>query len=183
MTTPADRLVNATLKLTGSVGTGTLGLRGLRGNLRGLRLGKTLLETVLTALLRRLRGLRLLDRLGLGRLRLWRLGLGRLRLWRPRLWRLRLWRPRLWRLRLWRLRLWRLRLWRLGLWRLGLWRLGRRRLLAGGGATVHRSDIDELDFPEGWWRFVAFEENPKGEKAKKQDVDGRAYDYARPEHP
>ena len=147
MTTPADRLVNATLKLTGSVGTGTLGLRGLRGNLRGLRLGKTLLETVLTALLRRLR-----------RLRLWRLRLGRLWLWR-------LWLGRL----------------RLG--RLGCRRLRRRRLLVGGGATVHRSDIDELDFPEGWWRFVAFEENPKGEKTKKQDVDGRAYDYARPEHP
>ena len=143
MTTPADRLVNTTLKLTGSVGTGTLGLRGLRGNLRGLRLRKTLLETVLTALLRRLRRLRLLDRLGLGRFRLWRLGLGRL----------------------------------------GLGRLGRRRLLAGEGAAVHRSDIDELDFPEGWWWFVAFKENPKGEKAKKQDVDGRAYDYARPEHP
>ena len=148
MTTPADRLVNATLKLTGSVGTGTLGLRGLRGNLRGLRLRKTLLETVLTALLRRLRRLRLLDRLGLWRLGLGRLGLGRFRRRR-----------------------------------LGLGRLGRRRLLVGGGAAVHRSDIDELDFPEGWWRFVAFKENPKGEKAKKQDVDGRAYDYARPEHP
>ena len=158
MTTPADRLVNTTLKLTGSVGTGTLGLRGLRGNLRGLRLRKTLLETVLTALLRRLRRLRLLDRLGLGRFRLWRLGLGRLGLGR-------------------------LGLGRLGLGRLGLGRLGRRRLLAGEGAAVHRSDIDELDFPEGWWWFVAFKENPKGEKAKKQDVDGRAYDYARPEHP
>ena len=172
MATPADRLVNATLKLTGSVGTGTLGLRGLRGNLRGLRLGKTLLETVLTALLRRLR-----------RLRLWRLRLGRLRLWRLGFWRFGLWRLGLGRLWLGRLWLWRLWLGRLRLGRLGCRRLRRRRLLAGGGAAVHRSDIDELDFPEGWRRLVAFEENPKGEKAKKQDVDGRAYDYARPEHP